>query len=90
MIPLTQSSLDKLESLFNDLGYKLRLEKGSFRTGACMLQNAKVVVINKFSTVDMKVLSLLQILQTIEVDDNLIQDKLKTFYQNIKKIKSTV
>ena len=90
MISLTQESLDKLETLFSDLGYKLRYEKGSFRTGACVLQNARVVVVNKFSTVDMKVVSLLQILETMEVDESLIQEKLKTFYQQIKKTKITV
>ncbi|MGG5905672.1 hypothetical protein ACQ4LD_21500, partial [Sphingobacterium daejeonense] len=48
------------------------------------LQNSKVVVVNKFSTVDMKVVSLLQILETMEVDEDLIQEKLKPFYHNIK------
>lgn len=90
MISLTQGSLDKLETLFSDLGYKLRYEKGSFRTGACVLQNARVVVVNKFSKVDMKVVSLLQILETMEVDESLIQEKLKAFYQQIKKTKITV
>jgi len=90
MISLTQGSLDKLETLFSDLGYKLRYEKGSFRTGACVLQSSRVVVVNKFSTVDMKVVSLLQILETMDIDENLIQEKLKTFYQNIKKTKITV
>ncbi|MCT1531615.1 hypothetical protein M3B46_11455 [Sphingobacterium daejeonense] len=90
MISLTQGSLDKLEALFGDLGYKLRYEKGSFRTGACVLQNSKVVVVNKFSTVDMKVVSLLQILETMEVDEDLIQEKLKPFYQNIKKTKISI
>ncbi len=90
MIALTQSSLDKLELLFSDLGFKLRYEKGSFRTGACILQTSKVVVVNKFSSVDMKVQSLLQILQTLEVDESLINDKLQPFYANIKKTKETI
>jgi len=90
MIPLTQSSLDKLESLFSDLGYRLRYEKGSFRTGACVLQNSKVIVVNKFSTVDMKVQSLIQIIQTIEVGEDNIQEKLKPFYNNIKKTLITI
>ncbi|MCT1523988.1 hypothetical protein [Sphingobacterium hotanense] len=90
MIPLTQTSLDKLEVLFSDLGFKLRYEKGSFRTGACILQTSKVVVVNKFSSVDMKVQSLLQILQGIEVDESLISEKLQPFYTNIKKTIETI
>lgn len=85
MIALTQSSLDKLEILFKEQGYRLRFEKGSFRTGACMLQNSKVIVVNKFSSVDMKVQSLLQLLQTIPIEESLLSDKLKPFFQQIKK-----
>lgn len=90
MIALTQSSLDKLEILFKEQGYRLRFEKGSFRTGACMLQNSKVIVVNKFSSVDMKVQSLLQLLQTIPIEESLLSDKLKPFLQQIKKTKLTV
>ncbi|MFZ4262666.1 hypothetical protein ACFRAE_11530 [Sphingobacterium sp. HJSM2_6] len=90
MIALTQTSLDKLEVIFKDLGYRLRFEKGSFRTGACTLQDSKVIVINKFSTVDMKVQSLIQILQTLPVDETLISEKLRSFYQQIKQIKLSI
>ncbi len=90
MIALTQTSLDKLEVIFSDLGFKLRYEKGSFRTGACILQTSKVVVVNRFSSVDMKVQSLLQILQGIEVDETLISEKIQPFYANIKKTIETI
>ncbi len=90
MVALTQTSLDKLEVIFKELGYRLRFEKGSFRTGACTLLDSKVIVINKFSTVDMKVQSLIQILQTLPVDETLIPEKLRSFYQQIKQIKLSI
>ncbi|GAA4130909.1 hypothetical protein GCM10022216_00490 [Sphingobacterium kyonggiense] len=90
MVALTQTSLDKLELLFKEQGYRLRFEKGSFRTGACMLQNSKVIVVNKFSSVDMKVQSLIQILQSIPIDEQLVGEKLKSFYQQIKQTKLTI
>ncbi|MGO1520476.1 MAG: hypothetical protein ACTHZ1_04145 [Sphingobacterium sp.] len=90
MVSLNQSSLNKLELLFKELGYRVRYEKGSFRTGACVLQNANVIVVNKFSTIDMKVQSLLQILQGIEVEEELIPEKLKAFFQLTRQIRIIV
>lgn len=90
MVALTQSSLDKLELLFKEQGYRLRFEKGSFRTGACMLQNSKVIVVNKFSSVDVKVQSLIQIFLGIPIEEELIEEKLRPFYQQIKKTNITV
>lgn len=90
MVSLNQSSLDKLELLFKELGYRVRYEKGSFKTGACVLQNAKVIVVNKFSTVDMKVQSLLQILQGIEVTEEQVPEKLHDFFQRTRQIRLSV
>lgn len=90
MVPLTQNSLDKLEAIFKEFGFRLRYERGSFRTGACMLQNTKVIVVNRFSTVDMKVQSLVQILQTLPIEEAQLSEKLKPFYLNIKQTKLTI
>jgi len=90
MIPLTQNSLDKLELLLEELGYKLRFEQGSFKTGSCIILNSKVIVVNKFSKVDMKVRSLLQILQTIPHNEDLMSEKNKVFFRNIKQSKLSI
>lgn len=90
MVPLNQSSLVKLELLFKELGYRVRYEKGSFRTGACVLQNTKVIVVNKFSTIDMKVQSLLQILQGLQVNEELIPENLQGFFQRTRQIRLIV
>ena len=90
MVPLNQSSLVKLELLFKELGYRVRYEKGSFRTGACVLQNTKVIVVNKFLTIDMKVQSLLQILQGLQVNEELIPENLQGFFQRPRQIRLIV
>lgn len=90
MIPLTQHSLDKLESILKGFGYKVRYEKGSFKTGACVLQHAKVVVVNKFSNVEVKVQSLFQLVLELQGEESLLDDKLKTFYQSIKQTKLSI
>ncbi|MBP3943551.1 hypothetical protein J5U18_08255 [Sphingobacteriaceae bacterium WQ 2009] len=83
MIPFTQTSLDKLESLFKTLGFKVRYEKGSFRTGACMLENSKVIVVNKFSNLEVKIQSLVSILKEIDIEVDLLEEKQLQFYHII-------
>jgi hypothetical protein len=44
----TQSTLDKLEAIPEQVGYVLRYERGTFQSGYCILEERKVVVLNKF------------------------------------------
>ena len=44
----TQSTLDKLEAIPEQAGYVLRYERGTFQSGYCILEERKVVVLNKF------------------------------------------
>jgi galactitol-specific phosphotransferase system IIB component len=87
LLPFTQSSLTKLEEFFKEQGYKVRYEKGSFRTGACMLQTTKVVVVNKFSNLEIKIQSLWNILLDIEIDSEAISEKLLPIYEEVLKSK---
>jgi len=87
LLPFTQSSLTKLEEFFKEQGYKVRYEKGAFRTGACMLQTTKVVVVNKFSNLEIKIQSLWNILLDIEIDSEAISEKLLPIYEEVLKSK---
>ncbi|QNL48338.1 hypothetical protein H8S90_16240 [Olivibacter sp. SDN3] len=84
MLPFTQNTLDKLEALFKRMGYKVRYEKGNFRTGSCMLQSSKVIVVNRFSNIEVKINSLLDLLKTIDPDTSKLDEKQKQFYYTIK------
>ncbi|WP_257668164.1 hypothetical protein [Parapedobacter tibetensis] len=90
MLPNTQHSLDKLESLLKDLGYKVRYEKGNFKTGACMLQSSKVVVVNRFSNLEMKISALVILLRDMQTDSGMLDEKQKQFLRNIKQTKLTI
>ncbi|MDF2518052.1 MAG: hypothetical protein K0R59_3348 [Sphingobacterium sp.] len=89
-MPFTQSSLVKIEEFFKEQGYKVRYEKGSFRTGACMLQATKVVVVNKFSNLEIKIQSLWNILLDVEIDATTISEKLLPIYEEVLKSKTAV
>ncbi|MEZ0451425.1 hypothetical protein ACR78Z_03365 [Sphingobacterium thalpophilum] len=89
-MPFTQSSLAKIEEFFKEQGYKVRYEKGSFRTGACMLQATKVVVVNKFSNLEVKIQSLWNILLEVEINSEAISEGLVPIYEEVLKSKTAV
>lgn len=90
MLPFTQHSLDKIEALLKGMGYRVRYEKGNFKTGSCLLQSSKVVVVNKFSNIEMKINSLLELLRELEPDISKLDDKQKQLLFNIKQTKLTL
>ncbi|GAA4793124.1 hypothetical protein GCM10023231_21650 [Olivibacter ginsenosidimutans] len=72
------------------MGYKVRYEKGTFKTGSCLLQNNKVIVINRFSNIEVKINALLELLQQIEPDVTKLDDKQKQLLFTIKQTKLTL
>lgn len=90
MLPNTQHSLDKLESLLSDIGYKVRYEKGNFKTGACLLQTNKVVVVNRFSNLEMKIGALVELIRDMQTESSMLSDKQKQFLRSIKQTKLTI
>ncbi len=87
MLTLTTHTLEKLELLLKTAGYKVRYEKGNFKTGACLLQNSKVIVINRFSNLESKILSIVDLTRELEIDYNLLDDKQVALLQQIKQTK---
>ena len=83
----TQHTLDKLESLLKSLGFKLRYEKGNFRTGSCLLEKDRVVIVNRFSNLESKINALANLLQQSDTDDMQLDDKQKAFLYVLKQTK---
>ena len=87
MLTITNHTLEKLELLLKTGGYKLRYEKGNFKTGACLLQSSKVIVVNKFSGLESKILSISELARDLEIDYKLLDEKQVAFLQQIKQTK---
>ena len=87
VLTYTQHTLDKLEQLLKALNYKLRYEKGNFKTGACVLDNSRVIVVNKFSNLESKIMSVAALVQTLETAEALLDDKQKAFLYLLKQTK---
>ena len=83
MISLTKHSLQKLEVLFQELGYVIRYEKGNFNSGYCIVEDRNIVIINKFFETDARINTLLDILQNVDFDAGVLSEKSAKFHQRI-------
>jgi hypothetical protein len=81
MVTLSKASKEKLEKIFELNGYKVRYEKGHFQSGYCLVQDQKIVVVNKFFDLAGRVEALLDVLGLIELDEAMLDDKLKKFFK---------
>jgi len=64
----TQHTLDKIEKIVEDSGYVIRYERGTFQSGYCILQEKKVVVLNKFLQVEGRINTLIDLLPQLEIN----------------------
>jgi hypothetical protein len=84
MLTITNHTLEKLELLLKTAGYKVRYERGNFKTGACLLQNSRMVVINKFSNLESRIQSLTELIRELEIDNTLLDEKQLAFLHQLK------
>jgi len=84
MLTITNHTLEKLEILLRTAGYRVRYEKGNFKTGACLLQHNKVIVVNKFSGLEAKILAIADLARTLEMDYDLLDEKQAAFLRQLK------
>lgn len=66
------------------MDYKIRYEKGTFRSGYCILQDQNVIVINKFFPMESKVTTLVEILRQIEIDPSTLDPKDWKFIEQLR------
>lgn len=83
MFKFTAHNLKKLETLFEELGYTVRYEKGNFQSGYCVVEDRKVAVINKFFNTEGRINCLLDILAGIETKETEMSEKSARLYKEI-------
>lgn len=79
-VKYTPHFLHKLEDIFAESDYMLRYEKGNFKSGYCILNDQKIVIVNKFYPLEGKVNCLLDIIREINMDISKFSEKNKVLY----------
>ncbi|HZH68170.1 MAG TPA: hypothetical protein VFD65_03135 [Chitinophagales bacterium] len=83
-LKITANNLRKIESILKSNEYVVRYERGHFNSGYCILQEKKVIVVNKFYDIEARMNCLIDILQEIKIDASMIDDpQLEKLYASL-------
>jgi hypothetical protein len=62
------ATLQKIEKIITESGYVLRYERGTFQSGYCILQEKKVVVLNKFLQTEGRINTLIDLIPQLNIN----------------------
>jgi hypothetical protein len=83
MIKYNAATLHLLESIYKQIQYLIRYEKGNFQSGYCVVKDKKIVVISRFFTTDARINCLIDILADIPIDTQILNEEQYKLYQQI-------
>ena len=77
-----QHTLDRLEKILDEGNYVVRYERGTFQSGYCILEQKKVVVLNKFLQTEGRISIMIDIIPQLKINpEHLTPDTRKIFEQ---------
>ena len=82
---INQASLNKVEKILEEGEYIVRYERGTFQSGYCILEAKKVVVLNKFLSVEGRINTLVELLPKININIDLLTHESQKLYDEIIK-----
>ncbi len=85
----TPNTLKKLEQLFEEARYIIRYEKGNFNSGYCILEERRVVVINRFLSIEGRINALIEILPVIVVKEEELSGEMLKWYKQLSEQSAT-
>ncbi|MBZ5858159.1 hypothetical protein [Flavihumibacter profundi] len=84
----TQATLQKIEQVLDDASYIIRYERGTFQSGYCILEQKKVVVLNKFLPLEGRINTLMDIIPQLNINlDDLSPEARKTYAEIMEKLR---
>jgi hypothetical protein len=66
-IKFNVATLNRIEKIIEDAGYVVRYERGTFQSGYCILEQKKVIVLNKFLQIEGRINVLIDILPSLTI-----------------------
>jgi hypothetical protein len=79
----TQTTLDKIGKVVEETGYIVRYERGSFQSGYCILEDKKVVVLNKFLQLEGRINTLIDLIPALKIDAETLSPESRKVYDDI-------
>jgi hypothetical protein len=79
----TQTTLDKIEKILDEAGYIIRYERGTFQSGYCILEQRKVVVLNKFLQTEGRINTLIDIIPQLRITPEQLSPEARRVYDDV-------
>jgi hypothetical protein len=86
---ITQNNLDKLERVLEELQFVVRYERGNFQSGYCILEQKKVVVLNKFLQLEGRINTMFDLIPKMVHDPTLLSSEARKTYEEVRIINSS-
>jgi hypothetical protein len=78
-----QTTLDKIERILDEVGYIIRYERGNFQSGYCILEQRKVVVLNKFLPLEGRISTLIDIVPQLKISPETLSPEVRRIYDDV-------
>ena len=82
----TKNTLKKLETLYRELKYQIRYERGNFQSGYCIVNDSRMIVINKFFDVKGRINILIEIFAQVDYKADQLSEASEETLQKILKL----
>ena len=84
----TQHTLDKIEKIVEDCKYIIRYERGTFQSGYCILQDKRVVVLNKFLQTEGRINTLIDLIPQLDINFDSLTHESQKLYSELLLVES--
>lgn len=78
-----QTALNKLEDVLSEGEYTVRYERGTFQSGWCLLEEKRVVVLNKFLDTEGRINTLIDLIPQLNINYDKLTHESQKLYDSI-------
>lgn len=78
-----QSTLNKIERILEESEYVVRNERGTFQSGYCILEERKVIVLNKFLQIEGRINTLIDLVPQLNIQAEQLTPETRKMYDEI-------
>jgi len=85
MVKYSNKTLTQLEESIKENEFELRYEKGQFNSGYCILDNRKVIIVNKFFQTESRINTLIEIINKLKESSGYnTNDDIESLFSSLK------
>ena len=88
-LKINPATLTRIEKMIEEVGYILRYERGTFQSGYCVLEQKKVVVLNKFLQTEGRINTLIDILPILTIEPTHLSPDNRKLYEELIAMQET-